>query len=66
MKELSNNSLVKVITGTATSHYSARIFSKLGFTTLKECLYEDYKVEDGLVLFPPSAPHISAKQFIKT
>ena len=57
---------VKVFTGTATSHYSARIFSKLGFTTLKECLYEDYKVDDGHILFPPSPPHISAKQFIKT
>ena len=57
---------MKVITGTATSHYSARIFSKLGFTTLKECLYEDYKVEDGQVIFPPSHPHTSAKQFIKT
>ena len=57
---------VKVITGTATSHFSARIFSKLGFTTLKECLYEDYKVDGGQVIFPPSHPHTSAKQFIKT
>jgi len=57
---------VKVITGTATSHFSARIFSKLGFTKLKECLYEDYKVDDGQIIFPPSHPHTSAKQFIKT
>ena len=56
---------VKVITGTATSHFSARIFSKLGFTSLKECLYEDYKVDDQII-FPPSHPHTSAKQFIKT
>ena len=55
---------VKVITVTATSHFSAKIFEKFGFTKLKECKYEDYQL-DGTVIFPPSPPHDSAKQFIK-
>ena len=55
---------LKVFTTSATSHFSARIFEKLGFTTFKECKYEDYKVE-GKIIFPTAPPHTSAKQLIK-
>merc|ERR1719348_1162222 len=56
---------IKVITTIATSHYSGKIFQKLGFKLLNEISYDEYKV-DGVVVFPPSEPHTHVKLFLKT
>jgi len=42
-----------------TSLYSAKIFKKLGFKTVSECNYSDYKI-DGKVVFPTADPHKQA------
>jgi len=55
---------VKVISTTATSHYSAKIFAKMGFKEVRSENYVDYRV-DGEALFPPKEPHTQAKFFIK-
>ena len=54
----------QVITGIATSHYSGKIFQKLGFNLLTETSYDDYRV-DGVVVFPPTEPHTHVKLFLK-
>jgi len=55
---------VKVFTTTATSHYSAKIFAKMGFEEVRSVKYMDYLV-DGEIVFPPKEPHTQAKLFIK-
>lgn len=55
---------VKVITTIATSHYSSKIFAKMGFKEVHSVNYADYLV-DGELVFPPKDPHTQAKLFVK-
>lgn len=55
---------IKVQVGCATSHFTGRIFERLGFSLVKSIKYEDYKI-DGVVVFPPEPPHLEAKFFVK-
>jgi len=54
---------IKVFTGTATSHFSGRIFQKLGFQEISAQSFDEYKV-DGEVVFLTSDPHTHARQFV--
>lgn len=54
-----------VLTGTATSHFSGRIFQKLGFHEVSAQSYEEYRV-DGEVVFKTAAPHTHARQFVRS
>ena len=56
--------LLQVVTAIATSHYSGRIFQKLGFSCLQETAYTEYKV-GGEVVFPTAEPHTHVRLFIK-
>lgn len=47
-----------------TSHYSARVLEKLGFHEVYRLNYNDYKVNDEVVL-KPSAPHVAARILVK-
>ena len=53
-----------MVTAIATSHYSGRIFQKLGFSCLQETAYTEYKV-GGEVVFPTAEPHTHVRLFIK-
>ena len=53
----------QVFTGTATSHFSGRIFQKLGFQEISAQSFDEYKV-DGEVVFLTSDPHTHARQFV--
>jgi len=55
---------VSVLTTTATSHFSSRIFMKLGFKEVMMTSYEDYKV-DGEVVFKTSEPHTHARKYVR-
>ena len=55
----------QVFTGTATSHFSGRIFQKLGFHEVSAMRYEEYRV-DGEVIFKTTAPHTHARQFVRS
>lgn len=54
-----------VFTGTATSHFSGRIFQKLGFHEVSAQSYDEYRV-DGEVIFKTTAPHTHARQFVRS
>jgi len=54
-----------VFTTTATSHFSGRIFEKLGFHEVSSQRYEEYKVE-GEVVFRTTEPHTHAREFVKS
>ncbi|KAL9899788.1 speck isoform 1-T1 [Glossina fuscipes fuscipes] len=47
-----------------TSHYSARVLEKLGFHEVYRLNYNDYKVNDEVVL-KPSEPHVAARILVK-
>ena len=55
---------VKAIYTTATSHYSGKIFLKLGYNLVTETPYTDYKI-DGDIIFPTSEPHSHVKLLLK-
>ena len=55
---------VKALTSIATSHYSGKIFQKLGFDVVQETTYDQYKV-DGEIVFPTDQPHSHARLFLK-
>ena len=57
--------LSQVLTGTATSHFSGRIFQKLGFHEVSAQSYDEYRV-DGEVIFKTTAPHTHARQFVRS
>lgn len=54
----------QVIATIATSHYSSKIFAKMGFKEVHSVNYADYLV-DGELVFPPKDPHTQAKLFVK-
>jgi len=56
---------IRVLTGTATSHFSGRIFQKLGFQEVSAQRYDEYQV-DGEVVFKTTEPHTHARQFVKS
>ena len=60
----SNLLFTKVLTTTATSHFSSRIFMKLGFKEVMITSYEDYKI-DGEVVFKTSEPHTHARKYVR-
>lgn len=49
----------------ATSLFSQKIFTRLGFSDVSEIRYDDYK-PDGSVVFPSKPPHESVKLMAKT
>ena len=55
---------VKALTSIATSHYSGKIFQKLGFDLVQKTSYDEYKV-DGKIVFPTEQPHSHARLFLK-
>jgi len=55
---------VKVITAHASSHFSGKIFQKVGFQEVFCQAYSDYKVEGGIV-FPTSEPHTHARLYVR-
>merc|ERR1739838_470499 len=55
---------VKVITGHASSHFSSKIFQKLGFQEVFCQQFAEYKV-DGEVVFPTTEPHTHARLYIR-
>lgn len=46
------------------SHFSARVMEKLGFSEVYRLNYCDYKVNDEVV-FAPAMPHTSARILVK-
>ena len=56
--------IFQVITGHASSHFSSRIFQKVGFTEVFCQRFVDYKVE-GRVVFPTTEPHTHARLYVR-
>jgi len=56
---------IRVLTTTATSHFSGRIFQKLGFQEISTKSYTDYLV-GGEVVFNTTEPHTHARQYVKS
>ena len=55
---------VRTVRAHASSHFSARIFSRLGFREVATQRFRDYTV-DGKVVFPTADPHTHSKMFVK-
>ena len=55
---------IKAIYTTATSHFSGKIFLKLGYDLVTETPYSEYKI-DGNIVFPTSGPHTHVKLLLK-
>ena len=56
-------STVQVQASVATSHYSGRIFQKIGFTEARSVEYRSYEV-DNKVVFPTEDPHDKAVYYV--
>lgn len=63
MEYMRNNQL-KIILVVCTSHYSARVCDKLGFSNVYRLPYTDYKV-NGEIVFQPAKPHEAAQIYLK-
>ena len=55
---------LKIVYTTATSHFSGKIFHKLGYSLVEEIPYTEYKIDDKIV-FPTADPHSHVRLYLK-
>ncbi|KAJ1524776.1 hypothetical protein ONE63_009652 [Megalurothrips usitatus] len=55
----------QIMKGDATGLFSQRAAASMGFQTLHELLYEEYKDDGGEIAFPTESPHKSLKIMVK-
>ncbi|XP_018319938.1 dopamine N-acetyltransferase-like [Agrilus planipennis] len=63
MCEIAKEQGYKLIRVDCSSNFSARAMAKLGFESISELKYEDYK-PNGEIVFKPAFPHTEVKSFV--